>query len=76
MNGFRCRNQIPSVRRSGGADGSVLMEYAVLCCGIAVVLLEFFHTQFFNFEQGYVGIGREWFASVQLLHRAIALPVP
>lgn len=56
--------------------GSVLMEYLVLCCGIALVLLEFMHHQFFNFEQGYVGLGADWAKSVGLLHRAIALPIP
>ena len=56
--------------------GSVLMEYVVLCCGVGVVLLEFFHTQFYNATEGYVGPGLEWAASVQLLHRAISIPIP
>lgn len=57
-------------------SGAVLMEYVVLCCGVALVLLEFMHAQFFNFEQGYVGMGLDWAESVQRLHRAIALPIP
>lgn len=66
----------PEKGRADNASGAVLMEYVVLCCGIAVVLLEFMHTQFYNFEEGYVGLGLEWAESVQLLHRAIALPIP
>lgn len=56
--------------------GAVLMEYVILCCGITLLLLEFMHKEFFNFEQGYVGMGLEWAETVQLLHRAIALPIP
>lgn len=57
-------------------SGSVLMEYAVLCCFLGVVLLTFFHSQFYNFTDGYVGLGAEWADHVRLLHRAIALPIP
>ena len=57
-------------------SGSVLMEYVVLCCGIAVPLLIFMHTQFFDFHRGYIGLGAEWADSDRLLHRALALPVP
>lgn len=67
-------------------SGAVLMEYVVLCCGVALVLLEFMQhavfvegtpvSGFFNFEQGYVGMGLDWAESVQRLHRAIALPIP
>lgn len=56
--------------------GSVLMEYVILCCFIGVVLLEFFHTQFFNYTDGYVGRGIDWAAYVLRLHRAIAMPFP
>ena len=63
-------------RDSSSCGGSVLMEYVVLCCGIGVVLLEFFRTHFFNFDEGYVGLGLDWALSTQLLHRAIALPIP
>lgn len=58
------------------ASGSVLLEYAVLCCGIAVVLLKFMHAEFFNFGQGYVGLGSQWAEHVRILHRAMALPIP
>ena len=57
-------------------SGSVLLEYLLLCCWIGIILLEFFHSNFFNYEQGYVGYGADWSRSVQLLHRAIALPIP
>lgn len=56
--------------------GSVLMEYVVLCCLIGVVLLKLFQGDFYDFEKGYVGLGAKWSGSVQLLHRAIALPIP
>lgn len=70
----RCaKHRGKNARRDSGA---VLMEYVVLCCGIAVVLLKFMHTQFYNSEQGYIGLGAEWARNVQLLHRAIALPIP
>lgn len=62
--------------RSRSDSGSVLMEYVVLCCGIGVVLLAFFNTQFYNTTDGYVERGLEWAASVQLLHRAISIPIP
>ena len=67
-------------------SGSVLMEYVVLCCGIALVLLLAMQGEgewngekllgFYNFEKGYIGLGAEWAGAVQLLHRAIAAPVP
>ena len=66
--------------------GSVLMEYVVLCCGIALLLLLAMQTTgewngqklfgFYNYEEGYIGLGADWADSVRLLHRAIALPVP
>ena len=56
--------------------GSVLMEYVILCCFVGIIAIEFFHTQFYNFEDGFVGLGLDWAGSVQQLHRAIALPVP
>ena len=67
--------------------GTVLMEYVILCCFIGIVLIGFLQVAaedsdgnaisgFFNTTQGYVGLGLEWAASVQLLHRAIALPIP
>jgi hypothetical protein len=52
------------------------MEYVVLCCFLGVVLLEFFHWQFYNFTNGYVGLGAEWAEHVRTLHRAIAIPIP
>ena len=58
------------------ASGSVLMEYVVLCCFLGVVLLEFFHLQFYNFADGYVGLGAEWAEHVRTLHRTIAIPIP
>lgn len=68
-------------------SGSVLMEYLVLCCFVVAVLLAFMQREatdaqgrpvsgFFNFKQGYVGLGAEWAESVKTLHRAIALPLP
>lgn len=67
--------------------GDVLMEYVVLCCAIGVVLLLFMQHEekdrqdrpvsgFFNYEKGYVGLGLEWVGNVQLLHRAVATPLP
>lgn len=67
--------------------GTVLMEYAVVTCFVAVVMLVFMQkavfsadgtavSGFFNFREGYVGLGAEWAAYVKLLHRAIALPIP
>lgn len=66
--------------------GSVLMEYAVVTCFIAVVVLTFLQravfvdgtpvSGFFNFSDGYVGLGAEWAGQTRLLHRAIAIPIP
>lgn len=66
--------------------GAVLMEYVVLCCGIAVPLLLAMQSTgtwngeplfgFYNHEKGYIGLGAEWADYVRLIHRAIALPVP
>ena len=73
-----------NARRATG--GSVLMEYVVLCCGIALVLLLAMQSEgewdgkplfgFYNYEQGYIGLGAEWANHVKILHRAMALPVP
>lgn len=70
----------------GGESGTVLMEYAVVCCFVCVVVLAFLQkavyvdgaavSGFFNFDEGYVGLGADWADSVRRLHRAIALPVP
>lgn len=70
------RDRGATPRKAPSNSGAVLMEYVVLCCGIALVLLEFMHTQFFNFGQGYVGLGHEWAEHVRIMHRAIALPIP
>ena len=58
------------------AKGSVLMEYVVLTCFVGVVLLGFMHSEFYNVDEGYIGLGAEWAETVRLLHRAIALPIP
>lgn len=68
------------------AKGSVLMEYCVLTCFVSVAVLTFLQqavfvngsavSGFFNFSEGYVGLGAEWAETVRLLHRAIALPIP
>ena len=62
--------------RAAGNGGSVLMEYVVLCCFIALFLVEFMHKQFYDYEKGYVKRGLDWARYVGLLHRAIACPIP
>ncbi len=57
-------------------SGAVLMEYVILTCFVSIVVLTFMREQFYNFDQGYVGLGAEWASYVQLLHRAIAMPLP
>ncbi|MBR1837616.1 MAG: hypothetical protein IJ783_10055 [Kiritimatiellae bacterium] len=68
-------------------SGTVLMEYAVVTCFVAVVMLVFMQkaefasdgtpiSGFFNFREGYVGLGAEWASHVRLLHRAVAIPIP
>lgn len=74
------------MNRFAGDPGTVLMEYAVVTCFVAVVMLVFMQKAvfvdgtpvagFFNFREGYIGLGAEWAANVKLLHRAIALPIP
>ncbi|MBR1608041.1 MAG: hypothetical protein IJ678_00320 [Kiritimatiellae bacterium] len=68
-------------------SGTVLMEYAVVTCFVAVVMLVFMQkaefasdgtpiSGFFNFREGYVGLGAVWAERTRLVHRAIAIPIP
>ena len=83
--GFR---PVPGERRAdrSGSGGSVMMEYAVVTCLVAVALLSFMQkavfvggtpvSGFFNAVDGYVGLGVDWAATVQVAHRAVAMPIP
>lgn len=67
-------------------SGSVLLEYVVLCCGIALVLLLAIQSTgtwddkplfgFYNPRDGYIGLGAQWAEHVRIFHRALALPIP
>jgi hypothetical protein len=56
--------------------GSVLMEYVIVCCFIGVIVVELFHKEFFNFDDGFVGLGLVVKTAIQRVLGGIALPIP
>lgn len=68
-------------RLLAGDAGSVLMEYVVVCCFIACVILLFLHNEFYNVIDGYhtrgplkLGEGYVYFQKLRLF--ALSLPIP
>ncbi len=60
-----------------GDKGSVLMEYVLLCCFTAAVIIEVWHTELYNFDTGWKGeLGRGTVDFYQRVLGGIALPVP
>lgn len=60
----------------GNCGGSVLMEYVIVCCLIGVGIVLLFHKEFFNFGDGYVGLGQKIQTETQRKLGGIALPIP
>lgn len=72
--------------------GSVLMEYVIVCCGIAVFILLAMQTTgaytpigekdpvslwgFYNAKDGFIGLGEELKIATQQVLGGISLPVP
>lgn len=64
-------------RRFASAQGSVLMEYVLLCCFTAALVIEFWHAELYNFDTGWKGtLGRGVVDFYQRVLGGIALPVP
>ena len=56
--------------------GSVLMEYVIICSLIGVGVTLLFHNGFFNFNEGFVGLGLELKTATQWVLGGISLPIP
>ena len=64
-------------RAVSGNKGSVLMEYVVLCCFTALVIVAAWHLDLYNADEGWTGtMGRALVDSQQRLLEGIAMPVP
>ena len=76
-------------RASRSDRGSVLMEYVVLCGAVGMLLVVFWHTELYDFRQGWhdgpmglklndgkIGFGRGTVEFYQRVLGGIALPVP
>lgn len=56
--------------------GSVLMEYVVLCCFIGLAVATAVYADFYNVNEGYVGVGEKFVQWRQILLHALAIPIP
>ncbi len=67
-------------RPAFGDKGSVLMEYMVMSCVIASALVVFWHTELYDFRNGWkdgkLKLGRATVDFYQRVLGGIALPVP
>lgn len=59
-----------------GCAGSVLMEYVIVCSFIGILVVVLFYTQFFNFNEGFIGLGEELKIATQQVLGGISLPIP
>ena len=65
-----------SIRKTGLRRGSMVMEYAVVICGIAVVLCLFMNLAFYNAGEGFGPVGQGIVAFYQRLQGGLSLPIP
>ena len=70
------KNENNRIRKTGMRRGSMVMEYAVVVCGIAVVLCLFMNLAFYNEVEGFGPIGQGIVAFYQRLQGGLALPIP
>ena len=56
--------------------GDVLMEYVVVCGIIGIGIVSFLRKEFYDFDNGYVGMGLSIQKAFQRVLEGISLPVP
>ena len=56
--------------------GDVLLEYVIVCSWIGIAVVKFMHAQFYDFDNGYVGMGLSIQKAFQRVLEGISLPVP
>lgn len=62
--------------RFGCARGSMMLEYVVVLCGIAVSLIVFMNRSFYSVGKGFGPLGQSVVAFYQRLQGGLSLPVP
>lgn len=69
-------NKNDRIRKTEMKRGSIMMEYVVALCGIAVVLVIFINRAFYSVGSGFGPLGQGIVAFFQRLQGGLALPIP
>lgn len=64
------------IRKTGMKRGSIMMEYVIALCGIAVALVIFMNRAFYNVSDGFGPLGQGVVAFFQRLQGGLSLPIP
>ena len=57
-------------------NGSMMMEYVIVLCGIGVALMVFMNREFFDYTNGFGPLGQGIVAFYQRTLGGLSLPVP
>ena len=57
-------------------EGSMMMEYVIVLCGIGVALMVFMNREFFDHTKGFGPLGQGIVAFYQRTLGGLSLPVP
>ena len=57
-------------------NGSMMMEYVIVLCGIGVALMVFMNREFFDYTKGFGPLGQGIVAFYQRTLGGLSLPVP
>lgn len=57
-------------------NGSMMMEYVIVLCGIGVALMVFMNREFFDYKDGFGALGQGIVAFYQRTLGGLSLPVP
>lgn len=62
--------------RFGTEHGSIMLEYVIVLCAIAVSLIVFMNRSFYSVGQGFGPLGQSVVAFYQRLQGGLSLPIP
>ena len=65
-----------TARKRAKAQGSIMLEYVIVVCGLGAALTIFLTRTFFDVSTGFGPLGRGVVAFYQRLLGGLALPVP
>ena len=65
------------IRKTVKAEcGSIMMEYVIVLCGIAVALVVFMNRSFYSVARGFGPLGQNIVTFYQRLQGGLSLPIP